>query len=50
MLYSDYNNVFNKYGVDSPEFYAELAKAWIDDPDAKKNKTVECFCHVVKQR
>lgn len=48
MMYSDYHNVFKRYGVESPDFYAEMSKAWIDDPDAKKDKTAEYFCHVVK--
>lgn len=50
MLYSDYYEVFHKYGVETPDFYAEMAKAWIDDPDAKENKTAEYFCHVVEHR
>lgn len=48
MMYSDYHNVFQRYGVETPEFYADMARAWLDDPDAKKDKTAEYFCHVVK--
>lgn len=33
MFYSDYGQVFRKYGVDKPEFYADIAKAYFDDPD-----------------
>ncbi len=33
MFYSDYGQVFKKYGVDKPEFYADIAKAYFDDPD-----------------
>lgn len=49
MMYSDYHNVFQRHGVESPDFYAEMSKAWLDDPDAKKAKTAEYFCHVVKR-
>ena len=48
MLCSDYGSVFKRYGVDRPELYAELAKAWIEDPDAVKHKTAAYLCHVVK--
>ena len=34
MMYSDYYAVAAKYGLDRPEFYADLAKAFLDDKDA----------------
>ena len=34
MMYSDYYGVAAKYGLDRPEFYADLAKAFLDDKDA----------------
>lgn len=43
MMYSDYCKVFKRYGVDRPDFYAELTKAWLDDPDAPEDKTVKYF-------
>ena len=33
MMYSDYCKVAKKYGVDRPEFYAEMAKAFLKDKD-----------------
>ena len=35
MMYSDYYGVAAKYGLDRPEFYADLAKAFLMDKDAK---------------
>lgn len=34
MMYSDYYAVATKYGLDRPEFYADLAKAFLMDKDA----------------
>ena len=34
MMYSDYYPVATKYGLDRPEFYADLAKAFLMDKDA----------------
>lgn len=33
-MYSDYNEVGEKFGVDRPAFYLALAKSFLDDPDA----------------
>ena len=33
MMYSDYCKVAKKYGVDMPEYYADLAKAFLRDKD-----------------
>ena len=33
MMYSDYCKVAKKYGVDHPEYYADLAKAFLRDKD-----------------
>ncbi len=35
MIYSDYCTVATKYGVGTPEFYGEMAKAFLFDKDAK---------------
>ena len=37
MEYSDLCNVARKYGVDRPEYYADLAKAFLHDKDYKGN-------------
>lgn len=37
-MYSDYHKVAKKHGVDKPEYYADLAKAWVEDADAVPNK------------
>lgn len=45
-MYSDYCAVLKKFGVDRPEVYAALAKAWIEDKDAVKDKAAiyyECI-------
>ena len=34
MMYSDYYSVATKYGLDRPEFYADLTKAFLMDKDA----------------
>ena len=34
MMYSDYYSVAAKYGLDRPEFYADLAKAFLMDKDS----------------
>ena len=33
MIYSDYSAVAYKYGVDTADFYADMAKAFLFDPD-----------------
>lgn len=47
-IYSDYCAVANKYGVNKPEFYIDMAKAWIDDADAAENKAARYFAYIVK--
>lgn len=42
MMYSDYFEVASAYGVNTPDFYAEMAKAFIEDKDGKENK-FECL-------
>lgn len=50
MMYSDYFPVGVKYGVDRPEFYADLAKAFLFDKDgpAPSEKLAEYYHKVVK--
>lgn len=48
-MYSDYSAVAKKYGADKPEFYASMAKAWMNDEDAVENKTdIYYNCIVMK--
>lgn len=48
-LYSDYSEVAKKYGVTSPEFYASMAKAWMEDADAVEDKTAMYYECIVKK-
>ena len=50
MMYSDYFSVGVKYGVDRPEVYADLAKAFLFDKDgpAPAEKLAEYYHKVVK--
>lgn len=47
-MYSDYYKVAKKYNVATPDFFAEMAKSWIDDSDAVKNKTAIYYDCIVK--
>ena len=47
-LYSDYSKVMKKYGISSPEFYLDLALAFLNDKDAKKNKALNYYEHIVR--
>ena len=45
-MYSDYCKVAKMFDVNKPDFYAELAKAWMNDKDAVPDKTamyLECI-------
>jgi hypothetical protein len=45
MMHSDYCEVAKKHGVSNADFYADMAKAWMDDKDAVEGKTaayIEC--------
>lgn len=50
MMYSDYYAVGSKYGVDRPEFYADLAKAFLFDRDgpAPAEKLAAYYHSIVK--
>lgn len=50
MMYSDYYDVARKFGVNVPEFYAELARAFLMDkdgpgPDEKLCAYYRCIAH-----
>lgn len=47
-MYSDYCKVAKKYGMDRPEYYADLAKAWLEDKDAKPEKAGLYYRYIVQ--
>lgn len=47
-MYADFHEAGKKFGVDKPDFYACLAKLFIEDPDAVDNKLEEYYKHVVR--
>lgn len=47
-MYSDYHHAGKKFGVDKPEFYACMAKLFLEDPDAVDGKVEAYVKHVVK--
>ena len=47
-LYSDYCKIAKKYGVDRPEYYAELTKAWLEDKDAVPEKAGLYYKYIVE--
>ena len=48
MMYSDYSEVARKMGVDKPEFYVHMAKAFLEDQDAGEHKLIEYMEHIPK--
>lgn len=48
-MYSDYCKVAEKFDVDEPEFYACMAKAFLEDQDAVKNKAAAYYHHIAKK-
>lgn len=48
-MYSDYGEVAKKFGITSPEFYACMAKAWMDDKDAEPDKTALYYEYIVRK-
>lgn len=51
MMYSDYYNIGCKYGLNAPEFYAEMAKAFLFDKDAESpsKKLFAYYNNIVKK-
>lgn len=47
MLRADYGEVMKHYGVSSPDLYADMARAWINDPDAVEDKAGKYMEHVL---
>lgn len=48
-MYSDYATVAKRFGITSPEFYACMAKAWMDDKDAVEGKTRLYYDAIVRK-
>ena len=48
-MYSDYGEVARKFGITSPEFYVCMAKAWMNDKDAKPDKTALYYEYIVEK-
>lgn len=48
MMYSDYCEVAKKMGMDKPEFYAHMAKAFLTDKDAGDNKLAKYMKYIAK--
>lgn len=46
---ADYGKVAKKFGVDKVDFYAELAKAWLEDKDAVPGKAMAYYEYIVKK-
>ena len=44
----DYCKIAKKYGVDRPEYYAELTKAWLEDKDAVPEKAGLYYKYIVE--
>ena len=48
MLYSDYGKVFKKHNAATVQFYVDMAKAFLDDEDAVKDKLAQYYRYVVR--
>lgn len=48
MMYSDYFLAADKAGIGTPDFYADMAKAFLVDKDARPDKLDRYYCAVVK--
>lgn len=50
MVYSDYSKVAKTHGVNSVDFYADFAKAFLEDKDANPEKLALYYECIVKQK
>lgn len=48
MIYSDYCTVIKNAGVSNVDFYANMAKAFLDDKDAQPDKLMRYYEHITK--
>ena len=46
-MWSDYCKVADKYGVNNVDFWADMARAWLMDPDAARNKPAMYYKDIV---
>lgn len=49
MMYSDYCKVAKKFNVSTMEFYAAMAKAFLDDKDAEPGKLMRYYDYIVEK-
>ena len=47
-MFSDYSEVAQKHGVNKQDFYIDMAKAFLEDKDAVKDKAAAYYMYVVK--
>ncbi len=47
MMYSDYCGVAKKFGLDTPDYYGHMAKAFLEDKDAGPDKLKKYFEEIV---
>ena len=47
-MYSDYGKVGAKHNMDKPEFWADMADAFLSDPDARKGKLARYYWDIVE--
>ena len=47
-MYSDYGKVAAKHNMDKPEFWADMADAFLSDPDARKGKLARYYWDIVE--
>lgn len=49
MMYSDYSEVAQKYGLNNQDYYIDLAKAFLDDEDVHGDKLSKYYFGVIKR-
>lgn len=49
MMYSDYSKVAKAYSSDNPNFYSDMAAAFLSDEDAVEDKLVQYWEHIPKE-
>lgn len=48
MLFSDFSQITKTHGVNSVDFYADMAKAFLEDKDAVEDKLMSYYEYIVK--
>lgn len=48
IMYSDYCKVAKKLNVNTVDFFASMAEAFLDDKDAVKDKMAAYYAHIAK--